>query len=167
MYKCICICIYIYTHINICHSCYWPSRKKKEKESFLVEADDDDDVFCFLCFRLVMTNIVVDFSSFIAYAFDRSLALLLACRFLILTMPLCICVWHSRARNVACVFPFSLFIYIYLYICICFQESSSTVDDDDKSTQRIEITYLSSFSAFQSSAVHTLVLSACQCAHWM
>jgi hypothetical protein len=56
---------------------------------------------------------------------------------------------------------------IYIYIFVCFQESSSTVDDDDKSTQRMEITYLSSFSAFQSSAVHTLLLPACQCAYWM
>jgi len=84
------------------------------------------------------------------------------------------CLTLARAMsNVACVFPFSLslstdiYIYIYIYICMCFQESSSTVDDDDKSTRRIEITYLSSFSAFESSAVHTLLLHAWQCAHWM
>jgi hypothetical protein len=119
---CLYMYMYIYIYINICHSRYCPSRKK-EKESFLVGADDDDDVFCFLCFRLVMTNIVVDFSSFHCYAFNRSLALPLACLFLILTMPPCIYVFDTRARamsDVACVFPFSLSLsrYIYIYICV-------------------------------------------------
>jgi hypothetical protein len=92
-----------------------------EKESFLVGADDED-VFCFLCFRLVITNIVVDFSSFHCYAFNRSLALLFACWFLILTMPPCICVWHSCAQwrmslSYSISLSLSLYIYIY-YICV-------------------------------------------------
>lgn len=93
MFVCICISMYTQIYITICHRRCCPSRKKKEN-LFLVgvddDDDDDDDVFCFLCFRLVMTNIVVDFSSFHCYAFNRSLALPLACRFLILTILPCV-----------------------------------------------------------------------------
>jgi hypothetical protein len=86
-----CCCIYIYIYIYICHSRFCSLRKKKER--FLLQADDDDDdVFCFLCFRLAVTNIVADFSSFHCYAFNRSLALHLACRFLILTILPCVCI---------------------------------------------------------------------------
>ena len=45
--------------------CSLREKKKKTRENlFLLQADDDNDVFCFLCFRLAVTNIVDDFSSF-------------------------------------------------------------------------------------------------------
>ncbi len=111
--------VYIYIHINICHSRYCPSRRKRER------------IFSswsrwWWCILLSLFQIGYDkhrrrFFFFHCDAFDRSLAVLLACRFLILMMPPCIYVFDTRARaraksDVACVFPFYIYIFIYLYV---------------------------------------------------
>lgn len=83
--------------------------------------DDDDDVFCFLCFRLAKTNVVVVFVDF--SSFDRSLAFFasrLARRSLILTIQPCGCLTFA---SVVAIFLFfssrlALSVYINIYICM-------------------------------------------------
>jgi len=79
--------------------------RAKRKDLFLLQADDDV-VLCFLCFRLAVTNIVDDFSSFYYDTLNRSLAYL---------NDTAVC---AGCRMSLAYSPFSLFICIYLYIYI-------------------------------------------------